>query len=75
MDSAVRHGDVLGEYDRCVTVWLVGGAVVHQGQAILHTIYMISSTLCRGVPGADTLPPGVQGRVEPPPRTQVETGE
>ena len=32
VDSAVRHGDVLGEYDRCVTVWLVGGAVVHQGQ-------------------------------------------
>ena len=38
VDSAVRHGDVLGEYDSCVTVWLVGGAVVHQGQPECHLI-------------------------------------
>ena len=36
---------------------------------------MAHSALFRSVPGSDPLPPRVQGGVEPPPRTQVETGE
>ena len=44
IDSAIRHGDVLGLYDHCVTVQLVSGQVVEQnmvpGVTHCHPVFL-----------------------------------